>query len=338
MIQRRLGKLEEQLQEQIGALMQREAEMQECVKQLNLFDKHMFEGVEAVIRNSAAHRAALVYKAARKLAVEMKVAGLAHGVERRLALHVTVLRACNLPKAKAAGTDAMCHLKLQACHEYTPVCRQSRNPEWQHELVMRVPQPCISSMAVEVLDHAAAGEHGFIGQAHVCAADIAALSDVPTQVELPLSHFGEALAHKAGMVKSTVVLCMCVVEEVQQVVDVAAVEELRVEHVEKREHAKSGSGPSMLHVTVVSGSHMPRMDGLLGTCDPYCVVRCGDKDMRTATRKGYDVRWDAAFDVDVRSAGHVDIEVWDHDAITTDDIIGKVWDCQHFVCACKSIS
>ena len=88
-----------------------------------------------------------------------------------------------------------------------------------------------------------------------------------------------------------------------------------------------------MRINVVSGAHMPKMDALLGTCDPYCIVRCGGKDMRTGTGKGYDVRWDAVLDVDVDvgGKGEVEVEVWDYDRLTKDDVIGKV--CV-YVCVC----
>jgi hypothetical protein len=91
-------------------------------------------------------------------------------------------------------------------------------------------------------------------------------------------------------------------------------------------------------INVVSGAHMPKMDAFLGTCDPYCIVRCGDKDMRTGTGKGYDVRWDATFDVDVGGKGEVEVEVWDYDRLTKDDVIGKVW--VHlcaYICVCMYV-
>jgi Ca2+-dependent lipid-binding protein len=47
-----------------------------------------------------------------------------------------------------------------------------------------------------------------------------------------------------------------------------------------------------LVVTVVSASHLPKMDMLMGKCDPFAVVRMGGKEYKTGTKKGtYDPEW-----------------------------------------------
>jgi hypothetical protein len=267
----------------------------------------MFEGVEAVILNTAAHNAASAYKTARKriLAGDESMLFPAHGDAQEKTLRVHVIAARNLPKLKSTGMDGMCHVMLNSHDAYTPVCPQSRNPEWGHTIKLPLPYLCISQLMVEVLDHEQEGESGFLGRAYVCANDIMTLSDEPREVELELWRYGEAVSSSIQPVKTarkekSVVLLgiSAVVEIIHKKEDIIEAEREVEQAVESVVVHEAVVDRGKYRVSVVSGAHMPKMDSFLGTCDPYCIARYGDKDMRTGTGKGYDVRWDATFDVD----------------------------------------
>lgn len=87
-------------------------------------------------------------------------------------------------------------------------------------------------------------------------------------------------------------------------------------------------GERRVELTVASVSHLPRMDGLLGKCDPYVVVSYEGQDYRTDVVKNcYDAEFGDTFHLDVASAkkgtkSAVKVTVFDWDAASKDDEVG----------------
>ena len=87
-------------------------------------------------------------------------------------------------------------------------------------------------------------------------------------------------------------------------------------------------GERRVELTVASVSHLPRMDGVFGKCDPYIVVSYEGQDYTTEVVKNcYDAEFGETFNLDVASAkkgtkSAVKVKVFDWDAASKDDEIG----------------
>jgi Ca2+-dependent lipid-binding protein len=90
----------------------------------------------------------------------------------------------------------------------------------------------------------------------------------------------------------------------------------------------SGSGPGQFELTVMHGRHLPKMDKF-GKADPFCEIRFGGDERKTAVRKNtYSPDWNEAFvfsmdDVSKRPSS-LSISVLDSDRLDRLALIGKV--------------
>lgn len=67
-------------------------------------------------------------------------------------------------------------------------------------------------------------------------------------------------------------------------------------------------GERRLEVTIISVSSLPKMDGMLGKCDPYAVLLFDGVENRTETKKNtYEAEWNETFFLDVMAAEQVDL-------------------------------
>lgn len=95
--------------------------------------------------------------------------------------------------------------------------------------------------------------------------------------------------------------------------------------IEPEEGAK---GSRRLELTVSTVSSLPKMDGLLGKCDPYAVVIFEGIERRTATKKNcFDADFNETFNLDLDDAAvgtrsDIFVSVWDWDAASADDEVG----------------
>ena len=79
------------------------------------------------------------------------------------------------------------------------------------------------------------------------------------------------------------------------------------------EEGKQNSLP--LSVRVMRGAHIPRMDGMLGTCDPYVMIEYGADKCQTLIKKGYNVTWDQEFELEPEMSGS-DMQVKLYDMVS----------------------
>ncbi|GCB70087.1 hypothetical protein scyTo_0012548 [Scyliorhinus torazame] len=83
---------------------------------------------------------------------------------------------------------------------------------------------------------------------------------------------------------------------------------------------------SSLFLRIIEGKKLPAKD-LTGSSDPYCIVRIDNETIiRTATIwKTLSPFWGEEYNVHLPSAFHsISFYVMDEDAISRDDVIGKV--------------
>jgi Ca2+-dependent lipid-binding protein len=87
----------------------------------------------------------------------------------------------------------------------------------------------------------------------------------------------------------------------------------------------SGKFLFRLAVHVVEGKDMPDVD-LIGTCDPYVVVKVGDEKYTTKViKKSQFPIWNEKFEFGVeKGAKHVDFTLYDSDKGKIDDSLGHV--------------
>lgn len=89
-----------------------------------------------------------------------------------------------------------------------------------------------------------------------------------------------------------------------------------------------GDAERRVELTVASVQHLPSMDGIMGKCDPYCVVSFEGQDYRTETKKNcYEAEYDEVFNLDIPSSAKgtrssMKVTVWDWDATSKDDEVG----------------
>jgi hypothetical protein len=89
-------------------------------------------------------------------------------------------------------------------------------------------------------------------------------------------------------------------------------------------------GPRRIDVTVLSARHLPKIDILTGTCDPYALVFLpGLADFKTEViKKTYSPDWDQAFSFDVPDVlddcySDLTLKIMDYDMLTKNDIVGS---------------
>lgn len=88
-------------------------------------------------------------------------------------------------------------------------------------------------------------------------------------------------------------------------------------------------GPRRLEVTMVKVASCPKMDGLLGKCDPYAKLMFQDVEYKTTVVKNtYDAEWMDTFNFDVDDACKnipfaFVVSLWDFDTASKDDEIGS---------------
>ena len=93
---------------------------------------------------------------------------------------------------------------------------------------------------------------------------------------------------------------------------------------------ESVKGARRLELTVLSINSLPKMDGMLGKCDPYAIVSFEGVEYRTQTKKNtYDADFGECFCLDVDDAAlgtrsDLLVTVFDWDAASKDDEIGVV--------------
>ena len=89
-------------------------------------------------------------------------------------------------------------------------------------------------------------------------------------------------------------------------------------------HRVSGAPDTRLTVNVVRAAGLPKTD-LIGFCDPYVLVRCGVKSLRTSVKKvTRSPVWNESFRVKVRGEEEeIALELYDWNRVEEDELVGR---------------
>ena len=276
--------------------------------------------------------------------VEHAMEEMAEGAEKLMGgksmkgmLQVDVVQAKDLPPRDASGTsDPYVVVWFNKQKAKTAVRAVTLTPVWEHRMIFKVLGEENQKLVLKVYDHdSMSWVDDFLGTAEVDLAKfldgelhnewVTLVAVESGKIRLRIKYFpGVTSAPKSGW-------------DVEELIDAEEAEQIEsmswgqcgAQHVASFMSTKVKAQEGVLVVTLKSGEDLVKADVLTGSSDPYCILRCGSSNCKSAIKYvTLNPRWDQTFEFAVspiqRLTGRLLIECRDHDLLSEDDFLGTV--------------
>mmetsp|Transcript_76680 Transcript_76680/g.206635 ORF Transcript_76680/g.206635 Transcript_76680/m.206635 type:complete len:836 (-) Transcript_76680:243-2750(-) len=274
-------------------------------------------------------------------------------------LEVTFVRARHLPKMDTLGTvDPYCKIKYGSIAHQTSTKMRNYNPDWNEAFTFEVDDvshPPKGPLQIEVMDYDTLSAHDLIGVIEISESRINNVLCAPIGWEETKDRKIMDSKKKAvvGQDKqeSIVTVKFKVLEPNPKQLEAwnakqkaqtvskpapaapvpsvpAAATQVQVQAAPTQaKPAARFVGPRQLHMTIIDGEHLPKMD-TIGTVDCYCDVFYGEQSWSTLPQMNtYSPKWNQSetFKVDAsKDSPDLKIVVMDYDRLTANEKIGVI--------------
>ena len=233
-------------------------------------------------------------------------------------LKIKVIKAKELIKADLIGkSDPYAVIKYGEQQFQTDTVRNSREPKWDYELELNVPESHYTEVSFQVFDADKIGKDKSLGAVNISVAELAGLTEA------------EGRWYPLTGVKSGQILLSAEFLELAASPDNVDPTKATAgdQQSQKSPLPKYGKLPAgRARVFLVKGKELIKTD-LIGKVDPYATLTYGTQTCKTPTIKNsQEPKWDycANFEIPEGDKRNVIVEVLDSDKLGKDKSLGKV--------------